>query len=224
VFDGGIPPKGISARSTPFITAGAAAAGSVGALTVTPTQITSPTNTAAVRACFASAAGLAAAQGQAVVFTIVEKTAGVVDAAYAQAQTGDQNQQVSRPTGADGCATANIVATGSGSITASAALGTSVTTATIPVGTGSTAAGQSGMFVSTPSGTAATCPGSNQWLGLYWRGASTPILTAAQACPNADRLWVRRGSAWLGAAPDQPGASDQTDLTSGEFVFVHGRP
>jgi hypothetical protein len=148
----------------------------------------------------------------------------VVDAAFAQAQTGDHNQQVNRSTGADGCATANVVATGAGSVTVSAALGTSVTTATIPVGTGSTAAGQTGMFVSSPTATAATCPGSNQWLGLYWRGATTPILTAAQACPNADRLWVRRGSAWLGAAPDQPGASDQTDISNGEFVFVHGRP
>jgi hypothetical protein len=131
---------------------------------------------------------------------------------------------VSRQTGADGCASASVVATGAGSVTVSAALGTSVTTATIPVGTGSTAAGQTGMFVSSPTATAATCPGSNQWLGLYWRGATTPVLTAAQACSSADRLWVRRGSTWLGAAPDQPGASDQTDLVSGEFVFLHGRP
>jgi len=224
VFDGGIPPKGISARSTPFIVAGAAAGGSTGAVTVTPTQITSPSNTAAVRACFTSAAGLQVAQGQNITFTIVEKTSGVVDAAFAQAQTGDQNQQVNRATGADGCATATVVATGAGSVTVSTALGTSVATATIPVGTGSTAAGQTGMFVSTPTGTTSSCPGSNQWLGLYWRGATTPILTAAQACPSADRLWVRRGSSWLGAAPDQPGASDTFDITTGEFTFIHGRP
>ena len=207
-----------------WVTAGAAAGGSTGAIAVTPTQITSPSNTAAVRACFTSAAGLQVAQGQTITFTIVEKTSGVVDAAFAQAQTGDQNQQVNRSTGADGCATANVVATGAGSVTVSAALGTSVATATIPVGTGATAAGQTGMFVSTPTGTTSSCPGSNQWLGLYWRGATTPILTAAQACPNADRLWVRRGSSWLGAAPDQPGASDTFDVTTGEFTFIHGRP
>jgi hypothetical protein len=80
------------------------------------------------------------------------------------------------------------------------------------------------MWVSNPAATASTCPGSNQWFGLYWKGAATPILTAVQSCPNVDRAWVRRGTNWLGAAPSQPASSDPFDAANGEFLFLHGKP
>jgi len=223
VFDGGIPPRGISARSTPFVIAGAALIAVNGTITVTPTSITSPSNTAAVRACYASTTGLPVPQGTPIVFTIVEKEAGVVDAAYAQAQTGDQNQQVTRGAGADGCATANVVATGNGTVTVSVAIGSVVVTATIPVGTGSVAAGQTGMWTGSPSGTTLTCPGAGQWLGAYWRGAKSPVATAIAACGNATRVWVRVGTTWYGFATDQTGASDSFDVETGMFGFLYGK-
>lgn len=81
-----------------------------------------------------------------------------------------------------------------------------------------------GFFAGTPAGRERACPGPGQWQGLYWRGETTPALSALQACPNADRLWVRRGTAWLGAAPDQPEVSDAFAMTPGEFALLHGRP
>jgi hypothetical protein len=224
VFDGGIPPRGISARSTPFVIAGAHLQAINGTITVTPTSIASPSNTASVRACYASTTGLPVPQGTPIVFTIVEKQAGVLDAAFAQAQTGDQNQQVTRAAGSDGCATASIVATGSGAITVSVAVGSVVVTASIPVGTGDTSAGQTGIWTSTPSGTTSTCPGANSWLGAYWRGAKSPVATAIAACSNATRIWVRVSTTWYGYATDQTGASDSFDIENGMFAFLYGRP
>jgi hypothetical protein len=224
VFEGGVPPTEISARSTPFIITGAPVNLLVPAFTVTPTSIVSPSNTAAVRACFADQGGLPAPAGLPVTFTIVSRSEGLVDAAFAQLQAGDSGDQVVRPLGPDGCVTVNVVASGNGTVTVSAAIGSVVSTTTIPVGTGAVPAGLAGFFASTPTGTTSICPGSNQWLGVYWQGPNTPALTAIQACPNADRLWVRRGANWLGAAPDQPGVSDQFDIASGEFAFLHGRP
>jgi hypothetical protein len=224
VFDGGIPPRGISARSTPFVIAGAFLQAVNGTITVTPTSIASPSNTASVRACYASTTGLPIPQGTPIVFTVVEKASGVLDAAFAQSQSGDQNQQVTRPAGSDGCATINIVATGNGTVTVSVAVGSVVVTASIPVGTGGTDAGQTGMWTSTPSGTTSTCPGANQWLGAYWRGAKSPAATAIAACANATRLWVRVATNWYGWATDQTGASDTFDVETGQFGFLFGRP
>jgi hypothetical protein len=196
----------------------------IGQITFSPAQIVSPGNSTQVVACFASPLGLPVPQGTPIVFTIVEKTVGVVDTAFAQAESGDQNQQVSRSTAPDGCAAATAIATGGGTMTVSAAIGPSVVTGTIAVGAGGVQAGQTGMFATNPSATTSTCPGPVQWIGLYWRGANTPILLALAACPNADRAWVRRGTTWLAAAPDQPAMSDQFDALNGEFVFLHGRP
>jgi enterochelin esterase-like enzyme len=77
-------------------------------------------------------------------------------------------------------------------------------------------------FVSAPTATEAVCPGPGQWLGLYWRGAAAPVLSALRACPDARRAWVRRETAWLGASPGQPESSDQFDIGPGEFVFLRG--
>jgi hypothetical protein len=226
VFDGGIPPRGISARSTPFVIAGASYQyGSVnGTITVTPTSIASPSNTASVRACYASTTGLPVPQGTPIVFTIVERASGVLDGSFTGGGSGDTATQITRPAGSDGCATASIVATGNGTITVSVAVGSVVVTASIPVGTGGTDAGQTGIWTSTPSGTTSTCPGANQWLGAYWRGAKSPAGTAIAACANATRLWVRVATSWYGWATDQTGASDTFDVETGQFGFLYGRP
>jgi hypothetical protein len=224
VYSGGIPPTAISARSTPFIIQGAPFGTIHGAFTVTPGFISSPSNTADVRVCFTDPAGLPAPQGLPVIFTIVDRTDGLIDTAFAQLSTGDQGHQATRFTDASGCASIDIVATGSGTVTVSAAIGPNVVTTTISVGSGGVPSGQPGFFASSPTGTTSVCPGSNQWIGVYWQGPNTPALTAIQACPNADRLWVRRGVDWLGAAPDQPGASDAFDIVPREFAFLHGRP
>jgi hypothetical protein len=81
-----------------------------------------------------------------------------------------------------------------------------------------------GQFTLLPSSTLATCAEANQWTALYWRGGTRSALTAIQACPKADRLWVRRETAWLGVAPGQTAGSDQFDLEYGELVFMHGAP
>jgi hypothetical protein len=226
VFDGGIPPRGISARSTPFVIAGASYQyGSVnGTITVTPTSIASPSNTASVRACYASTTGLPVPQGTPIVFTIIAKTDSVLDGSFTGGGSGDTATQITRPAGSDGCATASIVATGNGTITVSVAVGSVVVTASIPVGTGGTDAGQTGIWTSTPSGTTSTCPGANQWLGAYWRGAKSPAGTAIAACANATRLWVRVATSWYGWATDQTGASDTFDVETGQFGFLYGRP
>jgi hypothetical protein len=80
-----------------------------------------------------------------------------------------------------------------------------------------------GQFVGTPSGTTRTCPGAGEWLGLYWSGGETAVVTATRTCPTADRVWSRRGQQWRGYATDASGASDQFSVEIGEFVFVHGR-
>jgi hypothetical protein len=80
-----------------------------------------------------------------------------------------------------------------------------------------------GQFVGTPSGTTLTCPAVGEWLGLYWNGGETPVVTAARTCQSADRVWSRRGQQWRGYATDASGASDQFNIEIGEFVFVHGR-
>jgi hypothetical protein len=226
VFDGGIPPRGISARSTPFVIAGASYQyGSVnGTITVTPTSIASPSNTASVRACYASTTGLPVPQGTPIVFTIVERASGVLDGSFTGGGSGDTATQITRPAGSDGCATASIVATGNGTITVSVAVGSVVVTASIPVGTGGVDAGQTGMWTTTPSGTTSTCPGANQWLGAYWRGAKSPAGTAIAACANATRLWVRVATTWYGWATDQTGASDTFDVETGQFGFLYGKP
>jgi hypothetical protein len=224
VFDGGIPPRGISARSTPFVIAGAYLQAVNGTITVTPTSISSPSNTASVQACYASTTGLPVPQGTPIVFTIVEKASGVLDGSFTSGGSGDTATQITRPAGSDGCATANIVATGNGTITVSVAVGSVVVTASIPVGTGGTDAGQTGIWTSTPSGTTSTCPGANQWLGAYWKGAKSPAATAIAACSNATRLWVRVATTWYGYATDQTGASDTFDVETGQFGFLYGRP
>jgi hypothetical protein len=81
-----------------------------------------------------------------------------------------------------------------------------------------------GQFTVLPSSTQATCAGSEEWIALYWRGASKAIFEALSVCPKADRVWVRRGSSWLGAAPAQAAGSDQFELEYGELVFMHGAP
>jgi hypothetical protein len=220
VFSGGIPPTSISARSTPFIISGAPLGNIRGVFTVNPNFISSPANTAEVRVCFADPNGLPAPQGLPVVFTIVDRTSGLIDTAFTQFSTAGDNHQATAYTDANGCATINVLATGSGTVTVSAALGTNVVTTTISVGS----AGQVGIFTDSPSSTTAVCPTANQWLGVYWQGPNAPAMQAMQACPNADRLWVRRGTTWLGAAPDQSGASDQFDIVTREFAFLHGRP
>lgn len=78
-----------------------------------------------------------------------------------------------------------------------------------------------------PPGTAAVtlvCPGSGQWLLLYWgSGDTVPIATAAAICANADRYWTNREGRWLGFSKDTPSASDVWNVTWGEAHFVHGR-
>jgi hypothetical protein len=158
------------------------------------------------------------------VFTIVDRSSGLLDTAFTQFSTGSDNHYATASTDANGCATINVLATGSGTVTVSATLGSTVVTTTISVGSEGVPSGQPGIFTASPSSTTAICPDANQWLGAYWQGPNTPALTAMQACPNADRLWVRRGTTWLGAAPDQSGASDQFDIVPREFAFLHGRP
>jgi hypothetical protein len=226
VFDGGIPPRGISARSTPFVIAGASYAyGAVnGTITVSPTSIASPSNTATVRACYASTTGLPIPQGAPIVLTIVEKASGVLDASFTGGGPGDTATQITRPAGADGCAVATIVATGNGTVTVSVAVGSVVVTASIPVGTGGADAGQAGVWTSSPSSTTLTCPAANQWLGAYYHGAKAPAATAIAACSNATRLWVRVATTWSGYATDQTGASDTFDVEPGQFGFLYGKP
>jgi adhesin/invasin len=224
VYSGGIPPTAISARSTPFIIQGAPIGNIHGVFTVNPNFISSPTNTAEVRVCFSDPNGLPAPQGLPVVFTIVDRSSGLLDTAFTQFSTGSDNHYATASTDANGCATINVLATGSGTVTVSATLGSTVVTTTISVGSEGVPSGQPGIFTASPSSTTAICPDANQWLGAYWQGPNTPALTAMQACPNADRLWVRRGTTWLGAAPDQSGASDQFDIVPREFAFLHGRP
>lgn len=81
-----------------------------------------------------------------------------------------------------------------------------------------------GFFAASPAG-AASCPDSDRWRLLYWRGVARASIRAVSLfCPEADRFWINRGGRWLAFAPLRQDASDQFDLEPGEFVFSHGQP
>jgi hypothetical protein len=78
-----------------------------------------------------------------------------------------------------------------------------------------------------PGATGATraCPGSDQWLLLYWGGQAASILEAYGSCPNSLYFWVRQGPKWLGfvaATIPRPGVNDEFTVQSGEAAFIRG--
>jgi hypothetical protein len=88
---------------------------------------------------------------------------------------------------------------------------------------------ESPQWLNQPPGTGGasrTCPAANEWLLLYWGGQETPIQGTIDACTNANRFWVRRGSRWIGYAVALvlPGTNDEFQVQPGEAAFVHGAP
>jgi hypothetical protein len=83
-----------------------------------------------------------------------------------------------------------------------------------------------GRWLSAPpagAGARESCPEARQWLLLYWGGPNnTAIAAAAEACPNADNLWVSREGRWLGYSKAAPAASENWNVIAGEAHFIRG--
>jgi hypothetical protein len=71
-------------------------------------------------------------------------------------------------------------------------------------------------------------------MGLYWKGATSPVSIALEACPGVGKIWKRSGTSWTGAVPPAgasataeekaaAAASDSFDMASGEFAFLYGK-